>query len=353
MRIEYTKKKFKPATLAIIRQANAICAQYAAQGLQLTLRQLYYQFVARGLIANEQTEYARLGGILNDARMAGYMDWDYLVDRTRNLVALPFWANPSDIMDSVVRSYRTDRWANQPFRVEVWIEKDAGIGVIEAVCQRNQVPYFSCRGYTSVSELWAASQRIRGYLAGGQHVRILHIGDHDPSGIDMSRDIEDRLTVFLDGDRKRLVVDAAREALEEKFGDNWDDHYRVLDSDGKQQWVQAGTERAGVLRWGDLTVERIALNYDQVVQYDPPPNPAKASDARFRSYTEATGLFESWELDALDPIVLQNLIQDGIDNVRDAGSWDFDTERMENDRRVLTQVRDRWDDLVDLLEREE
>jgi hypothetical protein len=349
-RIQYVNKNFKPTTLRVIRQANQICAEYAGQDLTLTLRQLYYQFVARGLLPNEQKEYDRLGAILNDARMAGLMDWDYLVDRTRNLVALPHWDDPTDIVEAVAHSYRTDRWARQPGRLEVWIEKDAGIGVIEGVCRRNDVPYFSCRGYTSVSEVWAGAQRLRTYLESGQDVVVLHIGDHDPSGLDMSRDIEERLRLFIDRDQQRaitagIVKQLSAEVGAEQVAATW----QAMSGADQRALINRHRRALGADGWGELTVRRIALNLDQVQRYNPPPNPAKSTDARYRRYVRDTGLDESWELDALDPVVLQDLIQDAIDEVRDAESWAEATDQMERDRTLLAQAARRWNDVVDFL----
>lgn len=87
-KISYIEKRFRSETLEIIDQANAIITEYEAQGFDLTLRQLYYQFVARDLIPNTQRDYKRLGSIVNDARLAGLIDWASIVDRTRNLRAL-------------------------------------------------------------------------------------------------------------------------------------------------------------------------------------------------------------------------------------------------------------------------
>jgi hypothetical protein len=136
MKIEYIPKNFTPGSLAIIARAEAICTEYQAQGYDLTLRQLYYQFVARGYIPNKDTEYKRLGSIINDARLAGQLDWDFIVDRTRNLRTLGHWDDPSDIVDSAAESFRVDKWSTQPTRIEVWIEKDALVGVLDAVWPR-------------------------------------------------------------------------------------------------------------------------------------------------------------------------------------------------------------------------
>jgi hypothetical protein len=291
--IAYIDKAFTRGSLAVIERANEICADYRRQGFDLTLRQLYYQFVARGLIANKDTEYKRLGNIVNDARLTGMLDWDYIVDRTRNLRALSHWSAPSSVIGSAAYSYLTDRWAGQANRVEVWIEKDALVGVIAGACNRLDVPYFSCRGYTSQSELWGAARRLIRYQESGQAPIVIHLGDHDPSGIDMTRDIGDRLALF-------------------------GAHARV---------------------------RRIALNMDQVDHYQPPPNPAKLTDARAEGYIARYGP-ESWELDALDPATLDALITVTIDEYRDAERWDADTAVMETERELLTLAANRWDEVA-------
>ena len=87
-KITYKEYRLKQASLDIINQANQIIREYSAQGFDLTLRQLYYQFVSRDLIPNSQREYKRLGSIINKGRLAGLVDWNAIVDRTRNLRGL-------------------------------------------------------------------------------------------------------------------------------------------------------------------------------------------------------------------------------------------------------------------------
>jgi len=123
--IEYVPKKFTAEHMAIIDAANGIIASWTAQGYDLTLRQLYYQFVARGLIPNKQTEYKRLGTIISDGRLAGLIDWAAIVDRTREVEKPSTWSSPEQIVEIVADQYQIDLWKNQPFRPEVWVEKEA------------------------------------------------------------------------------------------------------------------------------------------------------------------------------------------------------------------------------------
>lgn len=298
-RIAYIKKSFSASSLEIIRIANAIVADLKSQGYDLTLRQLYYQFVSRDVLPNTQQSYKRLGDIVNNGRLAGLIDWEAIEDRTRNLRKNPHWDNPAGVIKSAADSYGIDLWKGQEHRVEVWVEKDALIGILERACDELDVSYFSCRGYTSQSELWGAAQRHRGYMKAGQRPVVLHLGDHDPSGIDMSRDIEDRLHLF-----------GAR-----------------------------------------TIVRRIALTMDQVDQYSPPPNPAKQTDARFASYAAEHG-DESWELDALAPKVIDDLIREQTAEFLDQEMWDERHELQEKGRELLRVAAAKWDDVVEFLEQE-
>ena len=293
-KIQYRPKKFNAERLDKIEKANLIIAEYKEQGFDLTLRQLFYQFVSRDYIANNMREYKNLGDIINDARLAGLIDWEAIVDRTRNLQALPNWEDPSDIIKACASQYRIDKWAEQQYRVECWIEKDALIGVIEGVCNDLDIDYFSCRGYTSQSEMWSAAMRLKRYQNNAQVPLILHLGDHDPSGKDMTRDITDRLSEFSGG---------------------------------------------------EIEVKRLALNMPQVEQYNPPPNPAKITDSRAEKYIEEFGQ-ESWELDALEPAVIAELIRNAVYEVRDVDQWDEAVKKEEKQKEQLGKVSAKWATII-------
>lgn len=301
-RIAYISKRFNASSEPIIQQADSICRQYAAQGLTLTLRQIYYQFVSRGLMANKQTNYDRLGSILNDARLAGRLDWSHMEDRTRYLRKTSTWSSPDSILSAVADQYKRDLWATQAAHVEVWIERDALVGVIERPCEDERVGYFACRGYASQSETWAAAHRLIPHLQRGKTVEVIHLGDHDPSGIDMTRDIEDRLNLFC-----RSHTSA-----------------------------------------GELRVNRIALNMPQVNQYDPPPNPAKLTDSRAEGYIAEYG-DSSWELDALEPTVIGDLIRETIADLRDDELWAKAVEREETEKAELAAISDNFETVAEFL----
>lgn len=286
-RIKYTSTNFHAASRERIEQANAIIDEYAQQGFTLTLRQLYYQFVSRDLIPNSQREYDKLGKLISNARLAGLIDWSAIEDRTRWLRQLPAWQDPTHFLENVTPQYRLDPWVDQDDYLEVWIEKDALIGVIEGVCETWGVPYFACRGYVSQSEQWRAGRRWLRKRNEGKRVTVLHLGDHDPSGIDMSRD---------------------------------------------------NNERGGMFSQGGLAgFRRLALNMDQVNEYNPPPNPAKMSDSRFETYVAEYGS-ECWELDALEPAVISELIDINIQDFVDPIVWDGTKRREIEGQEKLAEL---------------
>lgn len=295
----FVERDFKDGSLAIIDHANAIIEEYQEQGFTLTLRQLYYQFVSRDLLPNRQSEYKRLGSIINDARLAGMIDWSAIEDRTRNVRTVSSWDDPADIVTSAATSYREDLWADQKFRPEVWIEKDALVGVIEPACDRWRLPHFACRGYSSQSEQYNAGKRFAAVRSRGKVPIVLHLGDHDPSGIDMTRDNADRLSMFAE--------------------------YPVK-------------------------VIRLALTFTQIEHYDPPPNPAKETDSRAAGYMELYG-GSSWELDALDPTVIDGLIEAAIDAMIDRKKWNAAAAREEKQRASLKAAAARWTDVEEFLRR--
>ena len=270
MKTCYVERRFSKRSEKLIQIANEIIEEYQGQGYELTLRQLYYQFVSRDIIPNSQKEYKNLGSVVNDARLAGLVDWDAIVDRTRNLQGNVHWESPAEMLEYRTKSYQIDKWEGQKYRPEVWIEKDALLGVIEGVCRGQDVSYFSCRGYTSQSEMHSAAKRMERYSEDGQIPVVVHLGDHDPSGKDMSRDIQDRLDLFTEP--------------------------------------------------GIIKVVRVALNMSQIKEYKPPPNPAKITDSRSGPYIAEFGK-SSWELDALDPKVLSDLVEKTVGGYRDLDLW--------------------------------
>ena len=189
----FESRNFRASTLAMIAQVNTIIGEYDALGFLLTLRQTFYQCVSRNWIGNTKNDYRKLGEAIKNGQRAGLIDWDAIEDRTRNVRSTLTFDDPADRIRRAALSYSEDLWLGQEYRPEVWIEKDALVGVIEGVCRQFRVAYFSCRGNVSEPEMYAAGKRFEMQLALGLTPVVLHLGDHDPNGLDMTRDIRERL----------------------------------------------------------------------------------------------------------------------------------------------------------------
>lgn len=303
MKYAYIDHKFNTTSMKLINLVNGIVTEYAEQGFDLTLRQLYYQLVARDYIENTQRSYKRIGSVVRNGRLAGLIDWSAIVDRTRTLRRRSHWDNPQDILKSVSAGYHIDMWKEQYHRPEVWIEKDALAGVISGVCNELDVPFFACRGYVSLSEMYSAGQRVLRHMGKEQLPVIYHLGDHDPSGIDMTRDMSDRLELLTGG------------------------------VEGKS-----------------FLFKRIALEMDQIEQYDPPPNPTKLTDSRSEGYLNEYG-YDSWELDALTPQVIVDLIRSNIATLIDDAQWDYDELCKEQSKSELASIHKRYGEIVSFLDK--
>lgn len=288
-KIKYQDIPFRAKARETIAQADAIISEYMAQGYSITLRQLYYQFVARLLCPNKQEEYDRLSVHITNGRRAGLIDWDAIVDETRFLRGPTTWEDPAHIIKSCASQFKINLWEHQKIYAEVWFEKDALLNIFERATNPLRLNIFSCRGYVSDSACWRAAQRLIQQQNEGKQVVVLHFGDHDPSGIDMTRDITERLEMF--GATPRLL--------------------------------------------------RKALNFDQIKKYNPPPNPAKESDSRFAQYRAEFGV-QSWELDSIDPKELVKLVTTQVNKFIDRPQWEKDTAREDYHKETLQLCSDKW-----------
>ncbi|MNK78046.1 hypothetical protein D3C87_976640 [compost metagenome] len=281
------KLRLSVSNKMMLETINTILETYRLDGYVLTLRQLYYQLVSRDIIPNNDKEYAKLSNILKKGRMAGIVDWASIEDRVR-VPKLPYWVlGIQDALQDTIKHYRLNRMRGQANQVEIWVEKDALSNVLYRVSEKYHINLMVNRGYSSVSAMYDAYKRLK------SGDTILYFGDHDPSGMDMIRDVRERL---------------------EEFG-------------------------------LEINVNPIALTMDQIHEFNPPPNPAKITDPRAKWYIREFGR-TSWELDALPPKELIKLAEDAVLSSIDIDRYNFMVEMEEGQ---ITQIKD----IIDNIDREE
>ena len=242
------------------------------QGTPITIRQLYYRLVAAGTIPNNINSYKRLVDRLSKWRKDRTLPMDSFIDRTRALIIHDYgWYdhNPrtwlSDDLDRLLNSFITyslNKWYKQPYRITVAVEKQALEGVFDPICQDLGVNLAVCRGYPSLSFTREIAEYMGKLYEGQEEVDdiILYFGDYDPSGMNIPESIEDNLTNVFDA---------------------------------------------------SFQLERIALLEDQVSEMDLIPAPVKTTDSRASKFMSEHG-DEVFELDAVDPKDLQEMIREAI-----------------------------------------
>lgn len=212
--------------------------------------------------------------------MAGVVDWNAIEDRIREPF-IPYWvSNIHEALKDTIDQYRLDRMTDQDVYIEIWVEKDALSGVLKRITSHYHINLMVNRGYSSCTAMHDAAERIK--MHPDKECVILYLGDHDPSGVDMVRDIKARLT---------------------EFG-------------------------------ADAEVQRIALTMEQITQYNPPPNPTKIKDPRAQAYIAKFGE-TAWEVDALNPNVLQRIIRQAVEELIDLDRFNARLEQEKQDKQHL------------------
>jgi hypothetical protein len=286
----FVPRLFQNKTRARLEQANKIIAEYQVLGLKMTDRGLFYQFVARGLLENTQSNYGKITALVRNGRDAGEIDWNAIEDLTRERIDWSSSADPADAINDAARLYAEDPWGAQRYRPEVWIEKDALVTVIADICHEYSVPYLAHRGNNSASCMYDAGKWFAAVADQGQTPIVLYLSDHDPNGLDMHRDTVKRLARY------------ARQEIE---------------------------------------VQRLGLTRQQVSRYRLPPNFAKEKDKRYPAYVRQHGT-KCWELDALAPDVIVGLIRTALDDLIDRDKWDAAKRAEQRNKALLQRAAENW-----------
>lgn len=289
MRLQTETHRFNGNNPWLIQQCDMILTDLNSRGYSLTLRSLYYQLVSRNIIPNILAEYNRLSKLMTNARRAGLIDWSHIQDGTRELSENPHYETPQEILEQVANSFNLNLWQSQALRVEVWVEKSALLGTLARLCGQFDVGLLSCRGNPSATILHETALRIRSYYQhNNQPTLILYCGDHDPTGLNIP---------------EAIVRTLHTNNLDEMFN-----------------------------------LERLCLNIDQVKQYRLPPNPAKETDSNYKKYQSLYGA-ESWELDALQPDVLVEIVKQRLVEILDVEAFNDRVNLQDFYRQQLSEIR--------------
>ncbi len=254
----------------------------AAEYERMSVRQLYYQLVARGVVPKTDTAYKRVCDASAQMRISGELPYRKIADGHRVRRGVFAHNGIQDALEDAQLMYRRNMWASQPHHIEIWSEKDALTGVIHPACDEYGVTYVATRGFPSITLRYETAAEL---LRIGKPTRIFYFGDHDASGQQISDNLEAELR-------------------------------------------QHGA---------DVTVERIALHPAQVRAWSLPTRPGKHSDSRHKAFAAKYG-DASVELDAVSPDMLTLLVRNAIVSQIDVDEWERMQEVEELERQTLASI---------------
>lgn len=239
----------------------------------VTARQVFYMAAGRALVDKHDRGYRQILRRLSALRDSGEIPWHWIADNTRWVRQSRAYRQLDDALVEWQAHYRRDYWADQPQRLELWVESDSIASFLGDTVDGYGLPMYVCRGQASRTYIRGA---VEDAAADGKPVRILYVGDYDPSGLAIDRSLIDRYTAYR-----------ADEA--------------------------------------DVALARIALTPEQIVQYDLEGNPAKTSDPNYRRFAEdcrAIGLEPlAYETEALPPADLRRIVGEEIALRVDLERW--------------------------------
>lgn len=292
-------RKGLPSYEEVVNEALDVFKQYDTA---LTLRQLYYRLVSRLLFGNTINNYKRLSRIMVKARETGDVPVNCLEDRSRRVLgrgdtgyksARQFLKRRFTSLQESYKDFRMPMWEDQPYHLLISLEKDALSRLVSEEANKYYIRTFPTRGYPSFTYVRSMATYIRNRLK-GKPTSVLYFGDFDPSGVDIERDLSERLQKY---------------------------------------------------NAGDFKVKRIALTYEQIRNYSLPPMPVKKSDVRTAKFVATYGE-EAVELDALDPKILKLLVHQSIMEFIDFKAWKKKEEEINNLQKWIKQ---KLEDIEDLL----
>jgi hypothetical protein len=247
----------------------------------MTVRQVFYRLVVLAVIGKSEAEYkGTVVRLLTEMRLEGKIPFGWIADNTRWMRKPRTHSSVDQALKRTAEAYRRAVWDNQDVYVEVWLEKDALAGVLYDVTSEWDVPLMVTRGYPSISYLHEAAEAIK---AVNKPVYLYYFGDHDPSGLDIPRNVENRLNQF--------APDA------------------------------------------EIHFERVAVTPEQIAEWDLPTRPTKKTDTRSKRFVG-----ESLEVDAIDPDTLRDLVRECIEQHVDDRALEVMQTAEESEREILEKL---------------
>jgi hypothetical protein len=247
----------------------------------MTVRQVFYQLVSQGVIAKTEGEYKNtVVRLLGEMRRERRIPFGWIADSTRWMRKPKTYSSAEQALRRCAEAYRRDLWVNQGAYVEVWLEKDALSGVLYDVTAEWDVPLMVTRGYPSLSYLHEAAEALD---AEGKPAFLYYFGDYDPSGLDITRVVEDGLREFAPA--------------------------------------------------AEIMFERVAVTAAQIRELGLPTRPTKATDSRSKNFAG-----QSVEVDAIPPDRLRQMVEHCITRHIDERALEVTRAAERSEREIMRRL---------------
>lgn len=253
----------------------------------ISTRGAYYQAESAGLVTKDDAGYNKVQRAVLAMRRHRLLSYDKIRDTTR--VRRRVWSVETfqQAADSLLEQYRYDYWADQPYHVEVWCEKEALTPQIEPICQEFGVHYAATRGFDSESFAYETAEQLRHVP---KPIRIYYLGDHDPSGWWAAKTMEEGLRQF------RIRAE----------------------------------------------VYHVAVLPEQIRQYRLPTRRATKTDTRYAAFVREFGTDLAVEVDAIPPPLLARMVRHAIQENIEPDAWSRAQRNEELQRETTQSVMSVW-----------
>ena len=286
--IETSAKKGRGLALNTLRLRHEILDMIRQGEIEppFTVRQAYYRLVVLGCVSKSESSYGRVQRELLRLRREGLIPYGDMTDSSRIRRVARTHDGLYDALNETAKFYRQSMWRDLDVYVEVWCEKDALGGVISPVTMDYDVPLLSAKGYSSEGFCYSAAEEMK--AEGKSRNYVYALGDFDPSGIDATRTLQEKMQRFKP----------------------------------------------------DVVFERIAVNEEHLDSLEAAHRETKGSDSRAKRFFERFGRgAPSVELDAIPPSTLRQMVRDKIEQHIPDGHLEQIQNEEEQARAVLREMR--------------
>lgn len=250
-----------------------------------SIRHVYYQMTNPRLLEPVEKSnhgYRHVQERLKKMRLSGVIPYGWIADSTRRGYHVNTYDDAADFIDRVAGLYRADLWSKSDHYVEVWCESRSIAGTIQETCKELAVSLYPAGGFSSLTLLYEAATAINEFHR-GRPVEIIYIGDYDPAGVLIDKNIESTL-------RKHLDLDI------------------------------------------EMTFHRIAITSAQIAEYDLPTKTRNTNDRRVLELTRTV------EAEAMPANIMRKLLREKVESFLPARALAVAKFAERNERRSLLKM---------------